>query len=350
MLGRIETGRSATAHERTVCVIPGDGIGPEVTTAARAVLDHLVECQLVSPVRVEELALGTVAHSEFGDSFPEGTIERLKMADGILVGAFDLTNLPIGARHPLRGLRQGLRTFASLRPSRSFAGIGLAQNVDLLLVREITQGLYSGKEVAVSSDMAFALRIVDRHTSENVAQIALERAARRRGHLTVVHKVSALRKSDSIFIEAVERVAEDSPEVTISYRNVDSCALDLVQHPERFDVILATNAFGDILSDVAAGVTGGIGLAPSACLGNQWSYFEPAHGTAPGKAGQGTANPIGAIRCLAMMMEQWGYEETAATLDQAVESALTSGFRSVDLGGDASTEEITRAVISGIGS
>src|SRR5690606_27500782 len=129
---------------------------------------------------------------------------------------------------------------------------------------------------------------------------------------------------DGLFVEAFERTADRYPTVTLKHRNVDSCALDLVERPQRFDVIAATNAFGDILSDVAAGVTGGIGLSPSACRGVKWAYYEPAHGTAPGKVGQGIANPIAAIRSAALMVDDWGYSDVAADIETAVASTLAS--------------------------
>nr|MDT0662530.1 isocitrate/isopropylmalate family dehydrogenase [Micromonospora sp. DSM 115978] len=336
---------------REICVIGGDGIGPEVTGCAEQVLRAAVAAVPGAPaLRFRHAGAGLDCYRRTGDPLPAETIAAARAADGILVGAMDVAELPTGSPNPLRGLRQGLDVSASLRPARSYPGVGRsAPGVDLLVVREVTEGLYSGQEHAIGEDGAGAVRVVTRRASARTAEVAFQQAMLRRRTVTAVHKISALRMTDSIFLGAVREVAARYPEVTLQTRNVDACALDLVQHPEQFDVIVTTNAFGDILSDVAAGVTGGIGLAASGCVGERWSYFEPAHGTAPRRAGQARANPIAAVLSAAMMLRHLGEPAVAVAIEDAVAAVLADGPRTSDLGGTAGSPELTAAIIGSLG-
>ncbi|MFY1632932.1 isocitrate/isopropylmalate dehydrogenase family protein [Solwaraspora sp. WMMB335] len=335
-----------------ICVIGGDGIGPEVTDCAEQVLRAAAASVSDGPrLRLRHASAGLDCYRRTGDPLPAQTLDAARAADGVLLGALDVAGVPAGVPNPLRGLRRGLELVASLRPSRSFPGVPRAvPGVDLLIVREITEGLYAGRERPLTEEPgAVAERVVTRRASLRTAEVAFRQARSRRGSVTAAHKIGALRLTDSVFLDAVAEVAERYPGVEYHTRNVDACALDLVQHPEQFDVIVTTNAFGDILSDVAAGVTGGIGLAASGCVGERWSYFEPAHGTAPRRAGQARANPVATVLSAAMLLRQLGQAETAEAVEQAVAAVLADGPRTSDLGGSAGSVEMTDAIVAALG-
>jgi isocitrate/isopropylmalate dehydrogenase len=218
-------------------------------------------------------------------------------------------------------------------------------------VRENTQGLYSGIEYAAGPDAACGVRLITREASARVARVAFEQARQRRHKVTAVHKLGALKLTDRLFLDTVSEVASAYPDVEYETRNVDACALEMVRHPQVFDVILATNAFGDILSDIAAGLIGGLGLAPSGCFGSEYAYFEPIHGSAPDIAGRGIANPIATILSAALMLRHLGEPAAAAHVECAVERVLAAGQpRTADLGGDASSAALTDAIVSALAS
>jgi isocitrate/isopropylmalate dehydrogenase len=327
-----------------IAMLAGDGIGPEVLAGARAILGSLAGPDF----DFEEHRVGADAFEATGAAITDAVIDSCKAADSVLVGAMDVARLPAGARQPLRTLRQSLEVGASVRPSRTFAGVeARCAHIDIVVVREVTEGVYSGIEYAAGPDAACAVRLVTRGASMRTARIAFAEAARRRGKVTAVHKLGALKLTDQLFLDACREVGGDFPGVEFETRNVDACALEMVRHPEEFDVIVATNAFGDILSDVAAGLACGLGLAPSGCIGERWAYFEPVHGTAPDIAGKGIANPLAAILTAALMLRHLGEDEAAGAIERAVEAVLAGGGpRTADLGGDATTEEVTRAVIA----
>ncbi|MFV2105525.1 isocitrate/isopropylmalate dehydrogenase family protein [Micromonospora sp. LOL_015] len=333
-----------------ICVIGGDGIGPEVTDCAEQVLRAAASVAGGPSLRFRHAPAGLDCYQRTGDPLPAETLAAARSADGVLLGALDVAGVPAGVPNPLRNLRRGLELVASLRPSRSFPGVpGAKPDVDLLIVREITEGLYSGRERPLDGGLgAVAERVVTRRASLRTAEVAFEQARSRRCSVTAAHKISALRLTDSVFLDAVAEVADRYPDVTYQTRNVDACALDLVCHPEQFDVIVTTNAFGDILSDVAAGTTGGIGLAASGCVGNTRSYFEPAHGTAPRRAGQARANPIATVLSAAMLVRQLGAAGVAERIELAVAAVLADGPRTSDLGGSAGSVEMTNAIVAAL--
>lgn len=333
-----------------ICVIGGDGIGPEVTDCAEQVLRAAAARAPAPPsLRFRHADAGLDCYRRSGDPLPAETVARAKAADGVLLGALDVAGIPDGVLNPLRGLRRDLELVASLRPSRSFPGVvRSAPDVDLLIVREVTEGLYSGQEYSTGDDGAVALRVITRRASTRTAEIAFGQARLRRRAVTAVHKIGPLRLTDSVFLNAVAEVAARYPDVAYQTRNVDACALDLVQHPKQFDVIVTTNAFGDILSDVAAGVTGGIGLAASGCIGEKWSYFEPAHGTAPRRTGQARANPTATVLSAAMMMRQLGEFDLARMIENAVATVLADGPRTSDLGGSDGSVAMTDAIMAAL--
>lgn len=335
---------------RSVCVVPGDGIGPEVTRCAGRVLATLEKSGVGPAVELTEHPAGFDAYEELGESLPADTLEAAKRADGVLVGAMDVARLPAGAPQPLRSLRRRLGVAASIRRSQTYEGLAtVAPAMDVLVVREVTEGLYSGIEYETGIDAACAVRLVTRQASAAAARVAFEEAARRSGKVTAVHKLGALPVTDAVFLRAAEEVAADFPGVELETRNVDACALEMVRAPDEFDVVLASNSFGDILSDVAAGLAGGLGLAPSGCVGPEWAYFEPVHGSAPDIAGQGIANPLATILSAGLMLRHLGEPDAADAIESAVSAVVAAGEpRTPDLGGVASSDELTDAVIAAL--
>jgi isocitrate dehydrogenase (NAD+) len=330
-----------------ICLIPGDGIGPEVIGCARRVLEALTERSPGLSFRFEQHPAGHDSYRACGEALPASTIDAAKAADGVLAGAMDVAAIPKHVPSPLSGLRRQLDVFANLRPARTFRGVPAPSGeLDMMVVRENTEGMYSGIEYGVGPDAACGVRLITRKASTRVARAAFEQAMKRRRKVTAVHKLGALKLTDSLFLESVQSVAERFPEVEYETRNVDACALEMVRNPQQFDVILATNTFGDILSDIAAGLAGGLGLAPSGCFGERFAYFEPVHGSAPDIAGRGIANPTAAILSAAFMLRHLNEADAASQIEQAVERVLEAGSpRTVDLGGRATSSQFIHALI-----
>ncbi len=331
---------------RRITLIPGDGIGVEVVAAARAVLEALSRVFPDLGFEFTEALMGMAALRAGQEAVPEATVRAAQAADACLLGAIDEAALPMGTR-ALGPFRRLMGAYANVRPARAYPGVRcLCPDLDVVVVRESTEGLYSGIEFETGPDAACAVRVITRQGSERVARVACELARGRRRRVTAVHKLGSLKRTDGLFLEAVRAVAAAYPEVTLETRNIDACALELIQQPAHFDVILATNMFGDILSDEAAGLVGGIGLAPSAVLGDRYAYFEPVHGTAPDIAGKGIANPMAAILAAALMLRHLKEEAGAKTIEAAVAAVLAAGApRTPDLGGSATTGDVTQAII-----
>jgi isocitrate/isopropylmalate dehydrogenase len=331
-----------------ICVLAGDGIGPEVTDCGKRVLSSLDRAG--GPAfAFEAQEAGHGAFEKRGSALSPDVIAAAKGADAVLVGAMDVARLPPGEPEPLTALRRALDVHASIRPVRAFPGApAVRETIDVMVVREVTEGVYSGIEYSAGPDAACAVRLITRQASTRAAEIAFRQAMQRRRKVTAVHKIGVLKLSDGLFLESAREVAGRFPEVEFETRNVDACALELVRHPEIFDVILATNVFGDILSDVAAGVGSGLGLAPSGCVGDRWAYFEPVHGTAPDIAGKGIANPLATILSTAMMLRHLGEGAWAAAVERSVEAVLRDGPHTGDLGGRATSAEVTTAVIAAL--
>ncbi len=330
-----------------ICALPGDGIGPEVIACARQVLDALDSTQDGPGFQFDEHLVGADAFEATGEAITDHVIDECKAADAVLVGAMDVARLPAHARQPLRTLRRTLEVGASIRPAKTYSGVeARCDHIDTLVVREVTEGIYSGIEYAAGPDAACSVRLITRGASTRTAKIAFAEALKRRRKVTAVHKLGALKLTDSLFLEACRDVGKDYPDIEFETRNIDACALEMVRHPEELDVILATNTFGDILSDVAAGLACGLGLAPSGCVGERWAYFEPVHGTAPDIAGRGIANPLAAILSAALMVRHLGELTSADRIENAVEAVLAGGGpRTSDLGGNATSAEVCDAVL-----
>jgi len=324
-----------------IALIPGDGIGLEVTPAAAAVLQASgVALQFV------ELEVGWQTFARTGAAIADETMHTLAQMGGALFGAVSSPSHPVtGYRSPIVQMRQAFDLYANLRPSVSAPVPGSRPNVDLLIVRENTEGLYAGRERWEGGDTAIAERIVTRRASDRIMRVALEKARQRRRLVTLVHKANILRVSDGLFREVALSVAAAYPDVQVEEGLVDSVAYRLVREPAHFDVIVTTNLFGDILSDLAAGLTGGLGLAASANQGDRFVVAEPVHGSAPDIAGRGIANPLAAIRAGALLLRSLGQADAAGRIERAVNHVLTTGPLTPDLGGTAATAEVTQAVI-----
>jgi 3-isopropylmalate dehydrogenase len=322
-----------------VVLLPGDGIGAEVSAVAARVLREL-------PLRLEleEHLFGGAAIRETGDPLPPETLAACRAADLMgAVGAPELDRAEVRPEQGLIRLRRELDVYANLRPAR-------ADGVDLLVVRELVGGLYYGERGTRPDGTVFDTMEYSPDQVERIARRGFEIARGRRAHVTSVDKANILDTS-RMWREVVERVAPDYPDVELDHMLVDTCGMQLVQAPGRFDVLLTENTFGDILSDVAAGVTGGLGLAGSASLGaGRPGIFEPVHGSAPDIAGKGIANPAAMLRSAALMLRH-GLDEPAEAerLEAAVDATLAS-TPTPDLGGRATTADFADAVLRALSS
>jgi len=326
---------------RTICLIPGDGIGHEVIPAAAEVL------------RATGLALaftqaeaGWDAFQRHGTALPPATIDAVRQADATLFGAVSSPLSPVeGYRSPIVALRRELNLYANLRPVLSQPVPSSRPGIDMLIVRENSEGLYAGRERATESE-AITERLITRAASLRIANLAFRLARTRRRRVTIVHKANVLRATCGLFRQAAFAVAADYPDAEAEEMLVDATAMRLITEPERFDVIVTTNLFGDILSDEAAALVGGLGLAPSGNIGDDHAIFEPVHGSAPDIAGTGRANPVAAILAAAMLLEHLGANDAVARVQAAVAHVLAQGPRTPDLGGAATTTDVTRAIIT----
>ncbi len=351
-----ETNQAPTRQRSSLrlCVIEGDGIGHEVIPAAVEVLARtgLAFEAIHAPA-------GWDCFCETGVALPEETVETARCCDAIFFGAVSSPSHKVeGYSSPILGLRQQLDLFANLRPCRSWPISTSRPGIDLLIVRENSEGLYVRREHS-DGQTAVAERVITRRGAERIARVACELAVQRHQRLTIVHKANVLPETCGLFRQVALDVAAGYPELSVEEVLVDTMAMRLVTHPERFDVIVTTNLFGDILSDEAAGLVGGLGLAPSANAGAPppagthqpaHALFEPVHGSAPDIAGRGIANPIAAILAAAMLLDHVGQRKRADWVRQAVEHVLTSGPHTPDLGGSATTVQVTKAIKAQIAS
>jgi len=334
-----------------IAVIKGDGIGPEVVDSALRVL-KATAAKYGLAIEPTEVEAGDTALSRYGEAMPSRYWGIIEASDAILKG-------PVGesAGEVVVKLRRGLDLYANIRPARVYPGVkALREGVDLVIVRENTEDVYVRAEYMITSDVAVALRVISRRASERIARVAFELAKSRRGKVTVVHKANVLTVTDGLFRSVAREVASRYPNVKVDEMYIDSAVMDMVRRPQDFDVILTTNLYGDILSDIAAYVTGSIGLAPSANMGDSKAMFEPVHGAAFDIAGKGIANPTATILCASWMLKWWGsrvgdgkYTTAGNAIEKAVLDTLSSGAKlTPDLGGNATTVEFADEVIKRI--
>ncbi len=306
----------------TVTLIPGDGIGPEVTTAARRVLEATGV-----PLQWDVQPAGASVMPEEGTPLPERVLESVR-AHGVALKGPITTQIGSGFRSVNVAIRKLLDLYANLRPAKSLPGVAQARpGVDLVVVRENTEGLYVGLEhEVIPNEAAEALRITTRRACERIARFAFEYARRNGRHqVTAVHKANILKITDGLFLKVAREVAEAYPDIAYQERIVDNMCMQLVLRPEAYDVLVLPNLFGDIVSDLSAGLIGGLGMAPGANIGDGIAVFEPVHGSAPDIAGQDKANPIAAILSGALMLRYLSEDEAADRVEQAVASVLADG-------------------------
>ncbi len=329
-----------------IAVLPGDGIGPEVTAAAVKVLEAAQKAKKDLKL---SLAYGEAGHNcmeKYGTNLPPETLAMLNETDACLKGPMTTPEESGSPPSVAVTLRKAFNLYANIRPCKTMLGVNaLKPNIDLVIVRENTEGLYFGKEYEISPGKGIALRVVTKEASERIAKIGFELALNRRKHVTCVHKRNILRVTDGIFRAAVFKVAENYLSVSVDEDHIDAMAMRLVKEPEKFDVIITTNMFGDILSDEAAQLVGGLGLVAAANVGNGYGMFEPVHGSAPKHAGKNKVNPVAMILAAKMMTEFLGETETARTIEDAVTEVLRDGkVRTYDLGGNSTTQEMGEAI------
>lgn len=321
-----------------ITLIPGDGIGPEVTEALLNILE-VMDIELDYTVAYA----GEACFEDTGTTIPDETLSKAKKADATLFGS--VTTVP-GQKSAIISLRKELDLYANLRPVKSYPGIGcLFNDLDFVIVRENTEGLYSGIE-EYTKDGATALRVVTRSACERICKFAFKHAEKTgRNKVTAVHKANVLKKTDGIFRESFYKIANEFPNFVTDEKYVDAAAMFLITRPQDFDVIVTTNLFGDILSDEGAGLVGGLGMIPSANIGDNNALFEPVHGSAPDIAGLGISNPSAMILSAVMMIDHLGEHYEARKLENALLDVICEGkVLTPDLGGSSKTMEMSQEI------
>ena len=328
-----------------VALIKGDGIGPEQATATTAVLGEATKKFGVTLDFVPAEA-GDGALKKYGSALPDASLKTITGCDSCLKGPVGATAADVIVR-----MRQELDLFANIRPAKSMPNVpSLDPKTDLVIVRENTEDLYVGLESGDEQKVT-ATRVITRKASERIAKYAFELARQRRDNVVAVHKVNVMKKTDGLFLSACRAIAASYCDVQFSDMLVDAAAMNLIRNPQAFDVIVTTNMFGDILSDEAAQVVGGLGLAASANIGDRFAIFEPVHGCAPDIAGKNIANPTSMVLSGAMMLDWLSHKnkdpnpaKAAKVIRSAVESCLSAGEYTPDLGGKLTTLEMAEAI------
>ncbi len=329
-------------------LIPGDGIGPEIVESVLEVL-----AAVDAPFAWEEQSAGMAAMDKFKDPLPQGTLESIRRTKLALKGPLT-TPVGGGYRSANVALRQAFDLYANVRPARTLLPGGRYENVDLVMVRENTEGFYVGFEhfVPIAGDphaVAIGAGINTRAGCRRIAEFAFDFALRNgRRKITIVHKANILKALTGVFLETVREVGKlYEDKVIVEDRIVDACAMQLVIDPSKFDVLLTTNMFGDILSDLMAGLVGGLGMAPGANIGKDAAIFEAVHGSAPDIAGKGVANPVALLLAGCMMLDHVDEHEAARRIRTAIDKVLAEDrVHTRDLGGKASTRDMTRALVA----
>ena len=330
-----------------ISLITGDGIGPELSESAISVLNTIHD-KLDLKFDITKLSAGDKALSETGKALPDETVENIKQSDVCL-------KAPVGesAADVIVVLRRMLDLYANIRPAKSYPHMpALRDDIDMVIVRENTEDLYTGKEFSLG-DSSVALRIISEKASKRIAKYAFETATQRDSmkKVTCVHKSNVMRITDGMFAKACTDVSKDYPDITFEEMYVDACAMNLIRQPEQFDVVVTTNLFGDILSDESSQVVGGLGMAPAANIGDKFALFEPVHGAAFDIAGKNIANPSSFLLSIKMMFDWLGKKhndnkciEVGQKLESTIFDLVKTGVKTKDIGGDASTSEFTKQI------
>lgn len=351
-----------------LALLPGDDIGPEISDTARHVLEVADEHYGLG-LTFETHTVGMQAHRAVGTTLPESTVQACLAADGVILGPAGMSAYPPVAEGGVNipgTIRKRLDLFANLRPSRHRAGVPLSRaGLDVLIVRENTEGFYADRnlfegygEFRPTADSAMSLRLITRRVSLRIAEMAFEQATNRSGQVTVVGKRHVMQVTDGLFMAAVDEVSERFPDIELHEMDVDAMAADLYLRPERFDVLLTSNMFGDILSNEAAALAGGLGLAGALNVGENHAAANAGHGSAPDIAGLGVANPTSLILSSAQLLAWWArrtnnpaYDKAARAIEAAVDSALAAPeARTQDLGGTATTAQAASSIATALGN
>ncbi|MBS3787263.1 isocitrate/isopropylmalate dehydrogenase family protein [Candidatus Bipolaricaulota bacterium] len=325
-----------------VSLITGDGIGPEISRATRRIIDS-------SSAKIDWEIVETNPRQEDGDVIIDRMISSIEETS---VGLKGPITTPIGSGYSSLtvALRKKLNLYANVRPVKKLLGLGpnfQAGDVDLVTVRENTEGLYSGIEHEIAGEYAESIKLVTRKGSEKIARFAFEYAkSEEREKVTAIHKANILKQSDGLFLDTARGISRDYPGIKLDEKIVDNMAMQLILHPEDYEILLAPNLYGDILSDLSAGLIGGLGVAPGGNFGDDLVVFEAVHGSAPDIAGQNVANPLGLLRSGIMMLNHVDQPEAAGEIEAAVDKVLEEReVLTPDLGGNSTTTELTDEII-----
>ena len=327
-----------------ICLLPGDGIGPEVIACAKDVLNAL-------PITWDftECGIGFEEYQRSGSPLPDSTLQAIRHADATLFGAVTTPPAIPNYFSPVVRMRQSLDLYANLRPTRSIPHESSRPNIDILIVRENTEGLYSGIErLEEDGNRAITERVITRKGSERIIRKAFDMARQtNRRSVHVVHKANVLRQTCGLFRSVAFEIAQEYPDIECEERIIDNMCMQLVKYPQAYDVIATTNLFGDILSDLVAGLVGGLGIVPGANMGTEYAVFEAVHGSAPDIAGQNKANPTALLQSGIMMLRHLSQNEAADRIEKAMFSTLASkDLCTGDLGGKNSTTGFTKELIN----
>jgi isocitrate dehydrogenase (NAD+) len=326
----------------TITLIPGDGIGPEVTRAARRVLDASG-----AKLAWEVHEAGAAVAEKRGTTLPQEVLDSIRRNKVALKGPIG-TPIGTGFRSVNVTLRQTLDLYANVRPVRSLPGVEPRfEGTDIVIVRENTEDLYAGLELMIMPGVAQSIKLITEKGCTRICEYAFRYAEQNgRKRVTVVHKANIMKLSDGLLLDSFRKVAEKHPTIEPVEIIVDACALQMVKNPNKLDVIVTENLYGDILSDLGAGLVGGLGIVPGANIGEGAAVFEAVHGSAPDIAGQGIANPTAVLQSGILMLRHLGESEAASRVERALLAVYAAGMRTGDLGGTATTEELTQAILS----
>lgn len=329
--------------EHNITLIPGDGIGPEVTSAAVNVIENSG-----AKINWDIVHAGEEVIAEFNTPLPSYVLDSIRKNKVALKGPIT-TPVGKGFKSVNVTLRQELNLYANIRPIKTHEGVpSRFKDVDLIIVRENSEDLYAGIEHMVTEDIAESIKIISKKASDRIVEYAFKLSKQQnRKQVIAVHKANIMKLSDGLFLKCARNIADKHKEIDFKDIIVDAMSMKLVMSPEKYDVLVMPNLYGDILSDMAAGLIGGLGLVPGANIGEEGAVFEPAHGSAPDIAGKNIANPTACILSGVMMLRHIGEEEAADKIEKAVEAVLKEGkYLTCDLGGDTRTHEFAEVVIS----
>lgn len=326
-----------------IVLLPGDGIGPEIVEAVCQILDAAG-----AELTYHRFDIGQTSYEQCGKLIPEETLEAIKKYKIALKGPVT-TPVGKGFRSVNVNLRLAFDLYVNLRPAYSFANISEYQNVDIVTVRENTEDLYIGEEHAIAGGFE-AIKRITTEATDRIVRYAFEYAKDNgRKKVTCIHKANILKQTDGLFLQRFKEIAKAYPEIEAEDKIIDNMCMQLVMYPQKYDVLVAPNLYGDIISDLIAGLVGGLGLVPGANLGKDVAIFEAVHGSAPDIAGQGIANPIALLQAAVMMLNHMGKREIAERITKAILKTLKEGKALTrDLGGMATTKELTEAILKNL--